>query len=48
MNAEWRRNPPMPLMVKAFLGIKDETPPTPSKHGLTALPEFATLPDIEE
>jgi hypothetical protein len=45
MYAEWKRNPPLPLMVKAYLGIKDtpDVPPGPAQ-----LPGFATMPDIEE
>jgi hypothetical protein len=44
LNAQWRRNPPVPLMIKAYLGIKDGS----SAKDKMKMPGLATLPDIEE
>jgi hypothetical protein len=40
--AEWERNPPLALMIKAFLGIKDAP-----KANLKP-PAFLTTSEIEE
>jgi len=44
MKAEWRENPPVPLMIKAYLGIEGSN----SSDKKAILPGLLTEPDIEE
>lgn len=41
MRAYWEKNPPLHLMVKAFIGIKDKPKPASTPDEVTAL--FAKL-----
>jgi hypothetical protein len=45
MYDEWRINPPLTLMVKAYLGIKGESPAAEQPF---EPPAFLNLPDFEE
>jgi hypothetical protein len=42
LHTEWRKNPPLVLMIKAFLGIKD------APENKLKPPAFLDKPDFEE